>query len=83
MSQVSVLDEFDFDGFEQPDDAHPIVSLMKEADQRWLRYDEGRSRSFREAVAKYRMKYGRHPPPGFKEVRPICKRKRRFLESWF
>ncbi|KAL1969285.1 hypothetical protein VTN77DRAFT_9477 [Rasamsonia byssochlamydoides] len=61
------FDDFDFDGFELPEDGHPIAGLMREADERWLRYEEDRSRSFRETVAKYRRKYGRHPPPGFKE----------------
>lgn len=41
---------------------------MREADEKWLQYEEDRSRTFRETVAKYREKYGRHPPPGFKEV---------------
>ncbi|KAJ5127192.1 CAZyme family GT90 [Penicillium atrosanguineum] len=48
-------------------DQHPIAGLMKEADQQWRQYDESRSTSFRETVAKYRKTYGRHPPPGFKE----------------
>lgn len=48
-------------------DAHPIVSLMSEADAKWRNYESSRSQSFRETVEKYRTKYGRHPPPGFKE----------------
>lgn len=48
-------------------DAHPIISLMNEADARWREYESGRSQTFRETVEKYRAKYGRHPPPGFRE----------------
>lgn len=48
-------------------DGHPIANLMKEADRQWWEYENGRSKSFRQTVAKYREKYGRHPPPGFKD----------------
>lgn len=48
-------------------DAHPIAKLMKLADEQWNTYEESRSLTFRETVSKYRRKYGRHPPPGFKE----------------
>jgi Glycosyl transferase family 90 len=50
-----------------PQDKHPISQLMAEADHRWRRYEESRSRTFRECVATYRRKYGRHPPPMFDE----------------
>jgi hypothetical protein len=40
---------------------------MKGADQKWREYEGGRSTTFRQTVEKYRSKYGRHPPPGFKE----------------
>lgn len=48
-------------------DGHPIAALMKEADARWREYEGSRSETFRQVVEKYRTKYGRHPPPGFKE----------------
>ena len=48
-------------------DSHPIATLMKEADQKWRGYESSRSTTFRQTVEKYRNKYGRHPPPGFKE----------------
>lgn len=48
-------------------DAHPITTLMQEADAKWREYEGSRSQSFRQTVEKYRSKYGRHPPPGFKE----------------
>jgi hypothetical protein len=48
-------------------DEHPIVGLMNEANNRWQEYENSRSTNFRQAVAKYRQTYGRHPPPGFKE----------------
>src|ERR1700712_4477494 len=40
---------------------------MKEADKAWNAYEEDRSMTFKETVAKYRRKYGRHPPPGFRD----------------
>lgn len=51
----------------EPADAHPITLLMRKADEAWRAYEEGRSTTFRETVDKYRKKYGRHPPPGFKD----------------
>lgn len=50
-----------------PMDAHPISLLMTEADKSWRAYKNSRSTTFRQTVDKYRNKYGRHPPPGFKE----------------
>jgi hypothetical protein len=38
---------------------------MHDADIAWNEYEESRSTTFKETVAKYRRKYGRHPPPGF------------------
>jgi hypothetical protein len=40
---------------------------MKEADKAWHAYEESRSMTFKETVAKYRRKYGRNPPPGFRD----------------
>ncbi|KAL9599517.1 MAG: hypothetical protein Q9219_003761 [cf. Caloplaca sp. 3 TL-2023] len=51
----------------EPRDAHPISQLMAEADKAWAAYENSRSTTFRQTVSKYRRKYGRHPPPGFKE----------------
>jgi hypothetical protein len=48
-------------------DLHPINQLMKDADVQWRKYETGMSTTFRQTVEKYRSKYGRHPPPGFKE----------------
>ena len=63
-----------WDGFDKPvasetpfDDSHPIQTLMADADARWRQYETSRSTSFRQVVEKYRSKYGRHPPPGFKD----------------
>lgn len=50
-----------------PADNHPISKLMEEADQKWRQYESERSVSFKETVSKYRRRYGRYPPPGFKE----------------
>ncbi|KAJ9656484.1 hypothetical protein H2198_004943 [Neophaeococcomyces mojaviensis] len=56
-------------------DGHPIAKLMQEADARWREYESSRSQSFRQTVEKYRSKYGRHPPPGFKEWYMYARRK--------
>lgn len=48
-------------------DLHPITRLMQEADHQWRIYETGISTTFRQTVEKYRSRYGRHPPPGFKE----------------
>lgn len=48
-------------------DPHPIHYLRLEADQRWRDYESDRSLTFRQTVEKYRSKYGRHPPPKFRE----------------
>ena len=50
-----------------PIDAHPISRLMAAANLKWRDYEGKRSWTFKETVKKYRRKYGRHPPPGFKE----------------
>ncbi|CAF9904201.1 MAG: hypothetical protein HETSPECPRED_003421 [Heterodermia speciosa] len=56
-----------FEDSPEPIDAHPISLLMKEADDAWRAYENSRSTTFRQTVSKYRNKYGRHPPPGFKD----------------
>ncbi|KAI9698824.1 MAG: hypothetical protein M1836_003934 [Candelina mexicana] len=61
------LGDVAFDDSEESVDAHPISILMREADERWAKYNEDRSTTFKATVAKYRRVYGRHPPPGFKE----------------
>ncbi|KAK5098305.1 hypothetical protein LTS08_006438 [Lithohypha guttulata] len=48
-------------------DAHPIVAFMNEVDTKWRDYESSRSETFGQTVERYRSKYGRHPPPGFKE----------------
>lgn len=57
-------------GFEKHaiiDDEHPIRGLMEEADKAWVAYERSKSTTFRETVSKYRNKFGRHPPPGFRD----------------
>ncbi|WPH04930.1 Beta-1,2-xylosyltransferase 1, protein [Acrodontium crateriforme] len=49
------------------DEKHPIGRLSRDAEDRFQKYDVGRSKTFKETVQKYRLAYGRHPPPGFKE----------------
>lgn len=60
-------ESLDGDELHEPIDKHPISLLMKEADKTWRKYEGERSKSFRQTVSKYRRKYGRHPPPGFKD----------------
>ncbi|GAB7365621.1 hypothetical protein MBLNU230_g6689t1 [Neophaeotheca triangularis] len=49
-------------------DQHPIRGLMHQADSEFKVHDDNsRSKTFADSVAKYRRRYGRHPPPGFKE----------------
>lgn len=59
----------------EPIDVHPISLLMAEADKAWRAYNDGLSTTFRDTVSKYRRKYGRHPPPGFKEWYQFAKKK--------
>lgn len=52
-------------------DQHPIRGLMRDADASWEVHVRDRSKTFKEAVNKYRALYGRHPPPGFQQVRRL------------
>lgn len=58
-----------------PRDDHPISQLMADADRTWADYENSRSTTFRQTVSKYRRKYGRHPPPGFKEWYKFARKK--------
>ncbi|KAF4632835.1 hypothetical protein G7Y89_g5297 [Cudoniella acicularis] len=60
-------DNGNFEEHAAVNDAHPIASLMKDADAAFNAYEESRSLTFRETVVKYRRRYGRHPPPGFRD----------------
>ena len=64
-----------FDTPLEPVDGHPISLLMQEADKQWRKYEDGRSTSFRQTVRTYRRKYGRHPPPGFKDWYKYARRR--------
>ena len=59
-------------------DTHPISALMEEADKSWRIYEGSRSLTFRQTVEKYRSKYGRHPPPGFKDWYMFARKKNVF-----
>ncbi|KAL8701065.1 MAG: hypothetical protein Q9201_005107 [Fulgogasparrea decipioides] len=63
------------DGPYEPRDAHPISLLMAEADKTWAAYENSRSTTFRQTVSRYRRKYGRHPPPGFKDWYQFARKK--------
>ena len=56
-----------FEDSPEPTDAHPISLLMRQADEAWRAYENSRSTTFRQTVSKYRNKYGRHPPPRFRD----------------
>ncbi|KAL9104844.1 MAG: hypothetical protein Q9163_000230 [Psora crenata] len=58
-----------------PVDNHPIATLMQEADTAFRKYEDERSKSFRETVRTYRRSHGRHPPPGFKEWYKYARKK--------
>ena len=59
-------DKLEFSTLEyEPVDEHPISKLISIADRRWNEYKVNRSLTFKETVSKYRIKYGRNPPPHF------------------
>ncbi|KAL8946703.1 MAG: hypothetical protein Q9222_006937 [Ikaeria aurantiellina] len=59
----------------EPRDGHPISQLMAKANKEWTAYENSRSTTFRQTVSKYRRRYGRHPPPGFKEWYQFARKK--------
>ena len=65
-------------GLPEAVDSHPIATFMREADQKWRDYESSRSITFKQTVEKYRSKYGRHPPPGFKEWYKYARKKNVF-----
>lgn len=56
-------------------DLHPITRLMEEADHAFRVYEGSISTTFRQTVEKYRSRYGRHPPPGFKDWYQFARKK--------
>jgi hypothetical protein len=62
----------------EPADLHPIAHLMEEADLAFRKYEGDVSTTFKQTVEKYRSKYGRHPPPGFKEWYQFARKKNVF-----
>ncbi|RPA98100.1 hypothetical protein L873DRAFT_1051969 [Choiromyces venosus 120613-1] len=58
-------DKDDFSYSSEKADNHPISRLMAKAAADFKRYQDSRSKTFAQAIDKYRKKYGRHPPPGF------------------
>ncbi|KAK2731957.1 hypothetical protein FQN57_003063 [Myotisia sp. PD_48] len=44
-----------------------VSDLVSNAELVWREYNHAQSTTFSEAVATYRRRYGRHPPPGYKE----------------
>ncbi|KAG0644101.1 hypothetical protein HOY80DRAFT_1013755 [Tuber brumale] len=58
-------DKDDFSYSSEKTDGHPISQLMEKAAADFKQYQDSRSKTFVQAIGKYRKKYGRHPPPGF------------------
>lgn len=56
-------------------DEHPVGELAKAGDREWERYIQNRSLTFTETVDKYRARYGRHPPPRFKQWYKFARRR--------
>ena len=48
-----------------PDGAHPILELIKNAEDKWQKKLERASRTLEEAVVEYKRRYKRAPPKGF------------------
>lgn len=44
---------------------HPTLFLIERAQQEWKRKLSSQSRDLKQAVDRYRLKYGHHPPKGF------------------
>ena len=44
---------------------HPIELLVDEARRKYLHMIEGQSKSLEQAIANYKKRYSREPPPGF------------------
>lgn len=65
MEEEEKLDKLN--GLANVDDLHPVGQLIKDADKAFNDYISNRSSTFTETVQKYRKRYGRHPPPGFKD----------------
>ncbi|KAK6508219.1 hypothetical protein TWF506_010318 [Arthrobotrys conoides] len=66
------------DDIDLPDelDQHPIVALTRDQLKRFDRYKRAQPRSFSQVVEKYRLKYGRHPPPNFDEWYKFAKKRK-------
>lgn len=86
---IEAAEEADEEAFENDDeeipelgvdipDPHPIHELRREADQRWREYESARSLTFQQTVENYRRRYGRHPPPGFREWYRFARKKKVF-----
>jgi hypothetical protein len=48
-----------------PNGPHPVLELMKSAEEKWQKKLDRASRTLEEAVKEYRRRYKRAPPQGF------------------
>ncbi|KAF3217952.1 hypothetical protein TWF192_005425 [Orbilia oligospora] len=66
------------DDIDLPDelDQHPIVALTRDQLKKFDRYKRAQPKSFAQVVEKYRLKYGRHPPPNFDEWYKFAKKRK-------
>ncbi|BGP40133.1 hypothetical protein JCM10450v2_004112 [Rhodotorula kratochvilovae] len=51
--------------FKEPPKPHPILTLIKRAEQDWNRKVRRQSKTLKDAVVEYRRRYKRNPPKGF------------------
>ncbi|GAA5821220.1 hypothetical protein JCM3770_006880 [Rhodotorula araucariae] len=51
--------------FKEPPKPHPILTLIKRAEQDWNRKVHRQSKTLKDAVVEYRRRYKRNPPKGF------------------
>lgn len=53
--------------YPKPPKPHPILTLIRKAEQKWKRKVARQSKTLKEASAEYRRRYKRNPPKGFDE----------------
>lgn len=48
-----------------PDAPHPVLELIRNAEEEWQKKVDGASRTLEDAVREYKRRYKRAPPQGF------------------
>jgi len=62
---------------------HPIEILAAAGEERWNRIVGRQSKTLEQAIAEYRARYARYPPPGFDEWFLLCREKNVVLVDEF